>query len=159
MVDEKFELGQICVVVKNLDEAVKYYWKILGIGPWSIYTAKPPELRDTKVRGKDVEFSMKLAFARVGSIILELIQPLEGESIFKEFLDKKGGGLHHIATYKVDDLDKTVAQFKEQGIDVLQTVKWRGASVVHLDTEEKLGVIIELIKRTTELPPPEATYP
>ena len=34
---------------------------------------------------------------KMGSLEIELIQPLEGQSPHKEFLDSKGEGIHHIA--------------------------------------------------------------
>jgi len=102
---------------------------------------------------------MKLALAPVGSMKLELIQPLEGESIYKEFLEEKGEGVHHIASYEVDDLDRALAGFKELGIKVLQSGTWSGASFAYLDTEELLGTIVELVKRVGEYPEPDYTYP
>lgn len=162
MASEKIELkaiDQVCVVVKDIQKAIEHYWKIFGIGPWSIYTAVPPELTDTTIRGEPKRFSMKLAFAKVGHVMLELIQPLEGESIYKEFLAEKGDGVHHIASYKVDDLDKAIALLEKRGIRVLQSGRWGGASFAYMDTEKVLGVIIELVKRTTAFPHPEATYP
>ena len=54
----------------------------------------------------------------IGDVELELIQAVEGESPYKEFLDSKGGGIQHIA-YAVDDLDKEVAKLSSQGANVL----------------------------------------
>ena len=82
--NEKFQMksiSQVGIVVKDLQKAVENYWKNFGIGPWSIYTAAPPDLTDTFIRGEPASFSMKLAFTRAGSVMLEFIQPLEGESI------------------------------------------------------------------------------
>lgn len=162
MTEEKVKLktiDQVCVVVRDIQKAVEQYWQILGIGPWSIYTVKPPELKDTTVRGNPTVFSMKLAFAKVGSMMLELIQPLEGESLYKEFLAEKGEGIHHVASYEVDDLERAISLLENRGIGVLQSGRWKGASFAYMDTEKSLGAIVELVKRTTEFPPPEATYP
>jgi catechol 2,3-dioxygenase-like lactoylglutathione lyase family enzyme len=153
------KIDQVCVVVRDIEKTVEQYSKILGVGPWSIYTMAPPELTNTTIRGKPEHFSMQMAFARVGSTMLELIQPLEGESIYKEFLEEKGEGLHHIASYEVDDLRRTLAWFKKKRILALQSGTWGGASFVYLDAEEKLGTIIELVKRVSEFPKPESTYP
>lgn len=162
MTNEKVKLktiDQVCVVVKDVQKAVEQYWKIFGIGPWSIYIVTPPELTDTTVRGESKVFSMKLAFAKVGSMMLELIQPLEGDSVYREFLVEKGEGIHHIASYEVDDLDRAIALLGKHGIRVLQSGRWRGASFAYIDTEKTLGAIVELVKRTAMFPPPDATYP
>jgi 4-hydroxyphenylpyruvate dioxygenase-like putative hemolysin len=152
-------IDQVCVVVNDIQKAVQQYWNIFGIGPFSIYTVAPPELTDTTVHGKPEYYSMKLAFAKVGTVMLELIQPLKGESVYKEFLVEKGEGIHHIATYEVDDLDSAIALLGKYGIGVLQSGRWQGASFAYMNTEKALGAIIELVKRTTGFPQPEATYP
>jgi len=162
MPEEKLRLksiDQVCVVVRDIQKAVEQYWGILGIGPWSIYTFAPPRLTDTTVRGKSKRFSMKIALALVGSMTVELIQPLEGESIYKEFLDEKGEGLHHIASFQVDDLGRAITVLEKRGIGVLQSGTWEGASFAYMDTEKTLGAIIEFVKRVGERPKPEATYP
>ena len=81
---------QICVVVRDLQKSMELYWDVFGIGPWRILTFKPPAMTNTKIRGKPVQYSMKLGLARIGNIQWELIQPLTGPSIYKEFLDQKG---------------------------------------------------------------------
>jgi 4-hydroxyphenylpyruvate dioxygenase-like putative hemolysin len=143
-------------VAEDLKKTMEHYWNIMRIGPWSIYTMMPS---DTTVRGKSKHFSMKMAFTRVGSMKLELIQPLEGESVYEDFLNKRGEGVHHIASYAVDDLDRTVALLGKYGIPVLQRGTWGGATFVYLDTEKTLGTVIELTKRTAKFPNPENMYP
>lgn len=66
---------QISVVVKDLYKSMQLYWELLGIGHWYIMTFQPPAMTNTRVRGKPVKYSMKLAVARIGNIQWELIQP------------------------------------------------------------------------------------
>jgi len=153
------EISQVAVVVKDLRKAMENYWKTLGIGPWSVYTFAPPALREPSIRGKPVPYSMRLALTKAGSVELELIEPLEGPSIYKEFLAKRGEGLHHLG-FLVDDLDNALAAFKKMGIDVLMSGRWGDVSeYYYMDTEAVLGIIYEIIKRKRTRPPPEAVYP
>jgi len=88
-----------------------------------------------------------------------LIEPLEGPSVYKEFLAKKGEGLHHLG-FLVDDVSGALAAFKKMGIDVLMSGKWRDVSeFYYMDTEAVLGIIYEIIRRKGPRPPPEAVYP
>jgi methylmalonyl-CoA/ethylmalonyl-CoA epimerase len=82
---------QVGVVVKDLQKAMKHYWDIFSIEPWQIYTFQPPLLTKITVRGKPVPYIMKLALTQIGNIQWELIQPLTGPSVYKEFLEQKGG--------------------------------------------------------------------
>lgn len=160
---EKLEIKQVyqvCVVVKDIRKAMERYWKIFGIGPWQIYTFRPPDLTNTTLHGKPEPYTMKLASARVGALEWELIQPLEGRSAYKEFLEQRGEGLHHVAVV-VDDFDKTVAALEKQGMGILMSGQYRGATFVYMDTGQALGAITEICKAPPgfEMPKPEATYP
>jgi len=156
------EISQIGIVVTNLRNSMERYWRIFGLGPWRIYTYEPPRLIETMVRGKPEPYSMKLAFATAGPMI-ELIEPLDGNSIYKEFLAERGEGLHHIASFAVDDVDKAIAQLEKQGIGVLQSGKYCDGDFnvffAYMDTEKELDVIVELVRLHGRRPSPEATYP
>jgi len=151
---------QIGVVVKDLQEAMERYWNIFGIGPWHIYTFQPPVVTNTTLRGKPAQFTMKLALTQIGNIQWELIQPLTGPSVYKEFLEKHGEGLHHVAC-DLGDYDQAVATLKKHGIGILTSGDTPVDSFAYLDTEKVLGTPLEIYKRPADfkMPPPEATYP
>ena len=149
---------QVCVVVKDLQKSMERYWN-LGIGPWAIYTFQSPELSNTTLHGKPAKYSMKIAVAMIGNLMWELVQPLEGPSTYKEFLDQKGEGIHHVQL-AVDNFDQTIAALEKKGIGVLMKGDWKGLSYAYLDTEKELGAILEIKKPLDWGPPqPEATYP
>ena len=45
-------INQICILVNDLELVAENYWKILGIGPWSIYNCEAPQIYDRKYHGK-----------------------------------------------------------------------------------------------------------
>ena len=151
---------QIALVVKDLEKSMKMYWEVFGIGPWRIITFQPPALTNPKVRGKLEPFTMKLGITQLGNIQWELIQPLTGNSIYKEFLDKNGEGLHHVAV-DVGNYDQAIATMKRHGIEVLMSGQMPADSFAYMDTEKVLGTVIEIYKRSPGFKPtpPEATYP
>lgn len=153
---------QVAVVVEDLDKSMEHYWEHLGIGPWQVYTFQPPDLTNTKVRGKDVHYTMKLALVQVGDVQWELIEPLEGPSIYKDFLREHGEGLHHCA-FATGDLSyqEAVDAFAEQDIPILMQGTWHEITYAYMDTEEQVGTIVEIYDwpADVELPEPEETYP
>ena len=138
------EINQIGIVVKNLQKTTDNYWTIFGIGPWQIVRMEPPILNDVTLRGKTVNATMLAAIAQSGSIQLELIQPLEGPSIWKEFLEEKGGGLHHVQSH-IQNPKVTLAAFKEIGVDVLMSGRIGNNIFYYMDTQPLLGIILEII--------------
>ena len=152
------EISQVAVVVRDMMKTIENYWRILGLGPWSIYTFAPPALKEMTLRGKPTSYSMRLAETTVGGIIVEVVEPLEGPSIYKEFLEQKGGGPHHIACYKVPDVKEALSRFRKMGIAILQSGKFDEVEFYYLDTEKALGTITEIVK-DGKIRPPDSYYP
>ncbi len=155
-------IDQVCVVVRDLETALARYWTNLGIGPWRVYTFSAPIVRDMTYRGRPADFAMRVAFAQVGSLMLELLQPLRGPSIYEEFLARCGEGLHHVGLY-VPNLDQALQAAQAAGFAVLQSGRGYGLTgdggFAYLDTEAQLGVIVELIEAPRQRRPPDFIYP
>lgn len=134
-------LIQVGVVVKDLDKAIERLMS-LGIGPFTPMTI--PDDAEQWFRGKPLDAKFKISGARLGEIVLELIQPVEGKSPHQEFLDSKGEGIQHIA-FAVDDLDREVARLMKQGVSVLLSANLRDVRVAYLDLGAG-GLVVELIQ-------------
>jgi methylmalonyl-CoA/ethylmalonyl-CoA epimerase len=156
------QVNQIALVVRDLDAAMRRYWELLRVGPWKVYTYGTPLVRDMTVRGKPQDYRMRIALAQMGSMVIELIQPLSENNIYVEHLDRKGEGLHHIGTF-VPSFDRAVAEAQQHGFSVLQSGRGQGrlgdGGFAYLDTEAALGLILELIEVPRERVAPEAVYP
>lgn len=89
-------IAQIGVVVRDMRAAMEAYHRTLGWGPWSVFVLEGDHHHDTHLHGEPSRYTMQIAVATVDGIDYELIEPLEGPSIYKEFLAGKGEGIHHI---------------------------------------------------------------
>ncbi len=112
-------INQIGIVVRDLEQVALNFWNLLGIGPWEIYDWEPPLIYDRKCHGKPAWARERIALVKVGDVQLELVQPVEGESIYQDWLDEHGEGLHHM-NFLVDDVDQTAALLTEQGFPSIQ---------------------------------------
>ena len=81
-------ISQIAIVVRDIDDALEKYNRVLGWGPWSVYEHQPPPLHDTYLHGSPTAYTMIGAETHVGPIVVELLQPCNGPSIYKEWLEK-----------------------------------------------------------------------
>lgn len=139
------ELFQVGIVVRNLDESMKLYKDLLGIDSWKVFENDPSTHKFT-YHGKPVEHSFKAAFTMLGDLMVELLEPLEGEGIYRDFLNEHGEGLHHLGHIRVDDLDKAVKELEEAGFPCIET--GGDAADFHtwayVDTTSALGYILEL---------------
>ena len=152
------EITQIAIAVNDLQTVAENYWTILGIGPWDIYNWEFPRVYDRTYRGRKTWSREKIALARVGNVELELVQPLDGDSIYRDFIDERGEGIHHLQ-FKDDNLDEVVAVLRDQGFDCLQSGRFgdRGA-YSYMDTKP-LRAIWEPIREATDKAVGVVRYP
>jgi catechol 2,3-dioxygenase-like lactoylglutathione lyase family enzyme len=133
-------LHHIAIVVRNIEEAIRFYTSI-GIGPFEDY---PPLKEYTKLDVPDeVGFhNVKIKVVQIGYIQIQLCQPGEGKSPYKDFLEKKGEGVYHLG-FVVDDVDDSEAAVKKMGLKVLSSGRRKdGSGFSYLDTAGKGGVTL-----------------
>jgi hypothetical protein len=137
------EIIQVGILVKDAAEAAKKLEKLIGVGPFEILE---PEYRDLTYRGKTGKFKTRIALAKAGQIQIELMQPLYGETVYDEFAQRKGYGLHHLGI-KTDNMERSVKQMEDRGFRVIQSGNRPGVKWAYLSTEEQTGVIFELLEK------------
>jgi hypothetical protein len=138
-------ISQVALVVRNIEETLKHLNSLWHIGPVQLREMDVP---DAVVHGKRTRVKAKLAFFQAGPIEVELIEPGEGENIFREFLNRKGEGLHHVAI-RVPDIKSEVARLEGGGIHVLQSGETPRVSFAYMDAEG-VGAIVELLQARKE---------
>jgi methylmalonyl-CoA/ethylmalonyl-CoA epimerase len=146
LLGRQLQISQIAVVCNDLQKTMEQYTNLLGWGPWNVYRHEPPRLHHTELGGQPTEYTMLGAETRVGDMGFELLQPLEGPSIYREWLETHGEGLHHVAVM-LHDFDESTAlkqKFFEVGASVLMGGRI-GESIefYYLDTEPSLKIILE----------------
>ena len=142
-------LCQIAIVVKSIDETVKFYTEIFGIGPFEIRVADFPT---ATYHGQKAGYRGKRAFAQLGPVTLELIELIEGKTVHEDFLREKGEGLHHIG-FTVKDLDKCEEEARKLGLKIVQGFRRAdGSGFAYVDSDRVGGAMFELIQRPVPKP-------
>ncbi len=137
------EVNQIGIVVKDVERAIRNYSDIFGI---LFPTVVVREYFNMTYRGKPGNFRIKAALGMLGQLQIELIEVLEGETIYGEFLKEKGEGLHHLG-FIVKNMEDRIRALESLGIGILQSGERVGSRFAHMDTERIIGVIFEFIER------------
>lgn len=142
-------LCQIAIVVKSIDETIKFYGEVFGIGPFEI---REVNFASATYYGQKAGYRGKRAFAKMGPITLELIELIEGKTVHEDFLKEKGEGLHHIG-FAVKDLKKCEEEAEKLGLKVIQGMKREdGSGFAYLDSDRIGGVTFELIQWPAQKP-------
>lgn len=128
------KINHLGIATKGIDEALKFWADALGLE--NVHTET---VEDQKVR---------VAMLPLGESRIELLEPTSEDSPISKFLEKRGGGIHHIAV-EVEDIEAALAKLKEQGARLIDENPRRGAegclvAFVHPSTAG--GVLLELVQ-------------
>jgi hypothetical protein len=135
-------------VVADLDKTISNLTEVFGLGPFRVITYPPEGRTDIKkyYHGEPGNFSARLAFTEMGPIELEIVQPLEGKSIWSDFLRDHGGGIHHIR-FNVDNVEPVQNYLAGKEIESAQHGSGLrpGTNFMYFSSEEKIGFVIEVM--------------
>ena len=125
-------LDHIAVAVPDLERAITRFCEDFGL-----------DLGGTE---DVIEAKTKAAFIPLPPTNIELIHPLNDEGPVKTFLEKKGGGLHHLC-FRSDDIDADVERLRDKGYQFLSDKPSPGAHdsmVIFIHPKSCDGVLIEI---------------
>lgn len=128
------KINHLGIATKSIDEALKFWGDALGLE--NVHTEI---VEDQKV---------KVAMLPIGESRIELLEPTSDDSPITKFLEKRGGGIHHIAV-EVDDIEASLAQLKSQGmrlIDETPRIGAEGCLVAFVHPAASGGVLLELVQ-------------
>jgi len=129
-------IEHIGIAVKNLDEAIEFYSKLLGQKCYAI-----EEVKEQKV---------KTAFFKLGQTKIELLESTDPEGPIGKFIEKKGEGVHHIA-YAFDcDVNQSLKAAEEIGIQLIDKQCRCGAEglkIGFLHPKSTFGVLTEFCSK------------
>jgi methylmalonyl-CoA/ethylmalonyl-CoA epimerase len=132
------KIDHIAIAVKNLAEEITRYRDVLGL----------------EYLGSEVvaEQKVTVAFFKINDVLIELIEPTGPDSPISAFIEKKGGGLHHLAL-EVDDIHEEIKQLQEKNVQMLNPEPKTGAhnaQIAFAHPKSFSGVLYELKQKGDE---------
>ena len=127
-------LHHVAIVVGSLSEARKTYVDLLGLRAQGV-----EHVPDQKV-------NVLVCYA--GSQRVELVEPASSDSPVSSFLEKRGGGLHHLA-WRVADCAAAIATLERAGtrmIDAAPRSGAHGTRIAFVHPKSTGGVLCELVE-------------
>ncbi len=139
---------QIGVVVPDVDAAAEQLNRLLGWVP--AQELETMHIPGRFYRGKPEDFACRMLFYRFSNIELEMIQPLQGNSCWSDFLTSAGRGIHHLL-FDLVSSDESIAELSQRGIEIEQ----RGRALpygenvfwAYVCSADPLGFTMELTNR------------
>jgi methylmalonyl-CoA/ethylmalonyl-CoA epimerase len=128
------KINHLGIATKGIDEALKFWEDALGLE--NVHTEI---VEDQKVR---------VAMLPIGESRIELLEPTSEDSPISKFIEKRGGGIHHIAV-EVEDIEAALAKLKAKGmrlIDETPRIGAEGCLVAFVHPSSANGVLLELVQ-------------
>ena len=128
------KINHLGIATKGIDEALKFWENALGLE--NVHTEI---VEDQKVR---------VAMLPIGESRIELLEATSDDSPIAKFLEKRGGGIHHIAV-EVEDIESALAKLKSEGmrlIDEKPRIGAEGCLVAFVHPASANGVLLELVQ-------------
>lgn len=115
MLQPEQSIIELCHVVTDMDAAIRYWTTVMGAGPFFVGDM---EIKENQFyRGKPCEQSVQIGFAFSGGLIIELVKPIRNiPSVFREVLDERGPGYHHVMLRV--DYDEGYERLSKAGYEV-----------------------------------------
>ncbi len=126
------KIDHIGIAVPDLEEGIKLYRDVMGLKLHAVEVVP-----DQKV---------KVAMFEAGDVHIELLEPTSEDSPISKFIEKSGGGLHHMC-YEVDDVDDCLTEYSEKGVRLIDQTSRPGAmgkKVGFLHPKSTGKVLVEL---------------
>lgn len=132
---------QLNIVVGNMEQSIRNF-EAYGVGPWIRDDGTSQILSNRKVYGEPRDYEFYAAFASIGDVEIELIQPIDEKSDYARFLKEHGEGVHHIAIQENRNALREI--LTKRSIPVIQSGHWAGfGDYTYYDTRKDLGLILE----------------
>ena len=137
---------QVAWVVKDIVAAEKFFVETMGIGRFMHMENLAAKDTDGTYHGKPGIWVCHLYLAYAGGTQIELIQPVSGQSMYQDSLDKHGDAVQHVA-YFLDDsaYDAAAAHMETSGYGEIQSFQLPIARVGYFDTSPAIGVVTEIV--------------
>lgn len=135
------ELFQVCYVARDRASAIHDLGARLGVSRWT-------QFEPTMQIASGGTASVRAAFARWGRVVLEVIEPLEGEvGVFRDALpDGPAPRLHHVGL-RVASLDAAIRDAAGHGYPLVLGGHFEDEmQFAFVDARDELGFHLELVQ-------------
>jgi methylmalonyl-CoA/ethylmalonyl-CoA epimerase len=132
------KIDHVAMVVQNTDETLELFSRLFGFKAGDILT--------------DSKAGYKSTMILKSAVTIELIEPIGPEGVMQKFVEKRGGGLHHISI-RVSNLEEEIKRLRAKGVQFVteEPIQVNDFSkVIFIHPRSANGLLIELAQKDRE---------
>ena len=138
-------ITQVGIIVGDIETKARAWSEILGLPMPNIIITDMVDKTQAEYSDKSTTARAKLAFFHMGQLDVELIEPIDTPSTWKDQLDQHGDSLHHIA-FEIKGMQEKISYLDSKGIPLVQRGEYTGGRYAYLDGIAQLGTVLELLE-------------
>lgn len=141
---------QICFVVTDIEASIEFWKKTNGVTAWNVAIDLAREQTEKEYYGQPGNFQFSCGYGYAGETLIELARHDGGDSVYKDWLDTRGSGPHHIGFRQVDDEEyrRAEAHYRSLGLAKAMAGLFQGpfgnCRWAYFDTRQHIGCFTEL---------------
>ena len=145
------QVRQIGILVRDLEKSAAAFERFLGVKADYIGVTESYEVTKQELWGKPCYGRCYQALFNLDNIQIELVSPYgEGDSVWKECLERDGEGLHHLA-FKTSDIKEAIKDMEgRSNAGLIQYGTWphspKDGQYAYMDVRSEIKTIVELLE-------------
>ena len=132
------KIEHLGIAVHSIEDSIKTFETLLGTNCYKVEEV--------------VSEGVKTAFLQIGESKIELLEATNPDSPIAKFLEKKGGGIHHIA-FDVENIEIEIERLTQEGFELIHKSPKEGADnklIAFLHPKSTASVLVELCQEKSE---------
>ena len=151
---------QITVVTRDIFQELVNLNLVLHVLPGQIRTESQLDHPGLTMEGKKVAYTQRCATVFYQNTSLQVVQPVEGDTLYQRYLDRFGEGICCVRERIPEgNWEETLTRFATKGLKIAQRMECSGCKAVWLDLTDSLGILFEVITGENESTASEYVMP
>lgn len=143
---------QICFVTDDVERSARWFADLTGKPLPREGRAADPEEAQAIYQGAPAKVGCRIMMFQFGNLDVEFLEPGPEKSAWRDLLEEKGPGCHHIA-FRTKNMTRRGAYLESKGHDMVQRGEFDGGHgrYAYYDTVPELGAMIELLEFNSDM--------
>ena len=145
-------LVQIGFIVRDIEKTKQEFARFFDVPVPPTVNSGEYAVTKTEYRGEPApKAQCQMTFFYFGDLQMDLTQPNEEPSAWREYLEEHGEGIHHLA-FQVNGMQVNIENCEEWGMKLVQKGEYRRGNgrYAFLDATDSLKMFVELLEQDEE---------
>jgi methylmalonyl-CoA/ethylmalonyl-CoA epimerase len=135
---------QVCFLTEDIDATLRWFCQLLDKSVPPVNEQPDPEIARTQYKGAPAEVGFRQALMKWRGTQLEFIQPDHRPSVWRDWLNEHGPGIHHVG-FAVGNFEDARASLADLGLPIIQEGAWPTGRYAYADARPEVGAFVEIL--------------